>query len=284
VKVVVTGGAGFIGANLCRELLRRYDSEVVVLDDLSTGRPANLAKLDVDLRTGSVLDPRAVAAACEGADTIVHLASAPAVSWSVEHPNRRHDADVVATRTVLAVAREIGAHVVIGTGTPCHPPADLELCVFRLFNVFGPLQRPDHPCAPVIPSFIVNALNGRPVTIYGDGEQSRDFTFVTTAAEVIAEAVGRRLTGPAPVDLTFGVPTTTNEVVAVLSDLLGRRVDVRRKPPRAGQLRHVPVWPGGVTTLFPKIRPVSLPHGLLRTLSWLERQVTSVAGPSGAPA
>jgi len=283
VKVVVTGGAGFVGANLCREFLRRHDFEVVVLDDLSTGRRANLATLDVDLRIGSVLDPRAVAAACQGADTIVHLASAPAVPWSVEHPDRRHDADVVATRTVLAVARETGAHVVIGTGTPCHAP-DLDLCVFRLFNVFGPLQRPDHPGAPVIPSFIVDALNGRPVTIYGDGEQPRDFTFVSTAAEVIAEAVGRRVTGPAPVDLAFGVPTTINEVVAVLAELLGRRVDVRRKPPRAGALRHAPVWSGGVTALFPRIRPVSLPHGLLRTLSWLEGQVTTMTGPSGAPA
>jgi UDP-glucose 4-epimerase len=277
VKVVVTGGAGFIGANLCRELLRRHGYQVVVLDDLSTGRLTNLAGLRVDLRIGSVLDPRAVAAACEGADSIVHLAAVPVVPWSVEDPSRCHDANVTGTMIVLAMAREIGAHVVIGTDAAAyHTSAGLDCCVFQFSNVFGPLQSPSHPRAAVIPSFIFNAIHGLPLTIYGDGGQTRDFTFVGSVVDVLAEAVARRLSEPAPVNLAFGARATVNEVVTILSDLLGRRLEVRHRPPRVGDIRHAPVQPSMLGTLFPKIRPVPLPHGLLRTVSWLESQVVAV--------
>jgi UDP-glucose 4-epimerase len=307
MKVVITGGAGFIGANLCRELVRRRDHEVVVLDDLSTGRLANIAGLDLDLKEGSVLDARAVAQACRGADSIVHLAAVPSVPRSIEDPRRSHDTNATGTVTVLEVAREIGAHVVVASSSSvygrnptlpktedlaCLPTSPygvsklaaesyasayqssfgLDCCVFRFFNVFGPLQLPNHPYAAVLPSFIYNALHGLPLTIYGDGEQSRDFTFVDSVVEVLTEAVERRMTATTPVNLAFGSRTTLNEVVVILADLLGRRLDVRYLPSRAGDVMHSQAAPGALSALFPEIRPVPLSHGLLRTISWMETQ------------
>ncbi|HKS46875.1 MAG TPA: NAD-dependent epimerase/dehydratase family protein [Amycolatopsis sp.] len=313
MKVVVTGGAGFIGANVCRELLRRPGYEVVVLDNLSTGKQANLAGLDVELRTGSVLDPRAVAGACAGADSIVHLAAAPAGSRSADHPRAGQDPNVTGTLTVLDAAREIGAHVVVASSSsvygrnPVLPRTEdlaclpncpdaagklavesyvaayqssfgLASCVFRLFNVFGPLQVPNHPDAGVVPSFVFNALHGMPLVIHGDGAQSRDFTFVGTVAEILAEAVVVRTTRALPVNLAYGTPATVNEVVTALSELLGRRPEVRHRPPRPGDVKHSQAAPGALSALFPQIRPVTFPHGLLRTISWMESRFVSVPG------
>jgi UDP-glucose 4-epimerase len=116
VRVVVTGGAGFIGANLCRALTGR-GTDVVVLDDLSSGRRAHLDGLDVDLRVGSVLDGDAVARACAGADSVVHLAAVPSVSESLVDPRRSHDVNVTGTLEVLDAARAVGARVVLASSS-----------------------------------------------------------------------------------------------------------------------------------------------------------------------
>ncbi|WP_027945171.1 NAD-dependent epimerase/dehydratase family protein [Amycolatopsis taiwanensis] len=274
MKIVVTGGAGFIGANLCRELLRRPGFEVVVLDNLSTGRLDNLSGLRVEVRIGSVLDHGAVSAACAGAGSIVHAAD----------PGRGRDADAFGMATVLEVARETGAHVVICSHTvPQQVPAGSQCCAFRLSHVFGPLQNPWHPRA-VIPSLICDALRGRPLTVHGDGAQLSDFTFVTSAVEVLAEAVECRMAKATPVNLAFGTPASINEVVTILSDLLGHSLDVDYLPPRGDEVSRRPPEPSELPVLFPAIRPVPLAHGLLRTLSWLERHVAARPGKDEVPA
>ncbi|TWP52414.1 NAD-dependent epimerase/dehydratase family protein [Lentzea tibetensis] len=307
MKVVVTGGAGFIGANLCRELARR-GAEVLVLDDLSTGRRANLDGLDVELRVQSVLDRDAVVYACAGADTVVHLAAVPSVTRSLMNPRHSHDVNVTGSLEVLEAACAAGAHVVLASSSsvygrnpalpkseemacvPVSPYAsgklaaesyalsfqhcfDLPCTVFRFFNVFGPLQLPDHPYAAVIPTFIWSALRGQPLTVFGDGEQTRDFTFVDSVVGVLADSVLRSVSCTRPVNLAFGTRTSLNDVVALLSALLGRKLEVARRPQRAGDVRHSQASGTSLRRLFPQARPVSLEMALSRTIEWVERLV-----------
>jgi UDP-glucose 4-epimerase len=305
MKIVVTGGAGFIGANLCRVLVPHHD--VVVLDDLSTGRLSNLAGTDITLRVASVLDVWAVRAVCHDAAAIVHLAAVPSVPRSIVNPRGSHDTNVTGTLTVLDVARETGAHVVLASSSSvygsneampktedmaCRPTSPygvtklaaesyasayrtsygLDTIAFRFFNVFGPLQAPDHAYAAVVPAFLLAALRDVPLTIHGDGDQSRDFTFVESVVQVLTEAVTRRLTSTTPVNLAFGTRTTLNEVVAALSELLGRPLDVRYLPPRVGDIRHSQACPATLHALFPDVSAVPLQAGLRQTLSWMQSQ------------
>jgi UDP-glucose 4-epimerase len=315
MNIVVTGGAGFIGANLCRELLRR-GHRVVVLDDLSTGLLSNLDGLDVDLRTTSVLDVHAVAAACQDADSIVHLAAVPSVARSLENPRRSHDANVTGTLCVLDAARLAGSHVVVASSSsvygrnPALPRSEDMLClpaspyaasklaaeayalayrvsfgmdclVFRFFNVFGALQRADHAYAAVFPAFIRAALRHEPLVVHGDGEQSRDFTAIDTVVEVLADSVERRVVSNTPVNLAFGTRTTVNEAVALLSSVLGRPLLVTHHSPRAGDVRHSQAACDSLRQLFPLINPVPLEVGLRQTIAWMEQFVKPVPALNG---
>lgn len=303
MKVVVTGGAGFVGANLCRELVRR-GQHVIAVDDLSTGCRSNLEGLDVDLRIATVLDPDAIADASCGADSIVHLAAVPAVMRSLENPQRSHTANATGTLAVLEAARAAQAHVVVASSSsvygrnpalprsedltcmPTSPYAASKLAAesyalayqasfglrclaFRFFNIFGPLQRADHAYAAVIPRFVRAALHREPLEIHGDGMQSRDFTYIDTVVEVLADSVARRLTSDRPVNLAFGTSTTVNDLVAHLECILARPLVTVHGPPRAGDVRHSQASNHALRRLFPGIAPVPLEAGLSRTITWM---------------
>jgi UDP-glucose 4-epimerase len=309
VKVVVTGGAGFIGANLCRELVRR-GAHVIVLDDLSTGKRSNLDEVDVDLRVRSVLDHQAVMDACRGADSVVHLAAVPSVPRSLLDPRRSHDVNVTGTLEVLEAARTVGAHVVVASSSsvygsnpqlpkseemaclPMSPYAssklaaesyalsfqhcfDVRCTVFRFFNVFGPLQRPGHAYAAVVPSFVWAALRREPLVVFGDGQHSRDFTFVGSVVEVLADCVTRTVSCAHPVNLAFGTRTSLNDLIGELSALLGRELDVVHRPARKGDVPHSQASGSALRGLFPSARPVPLDAALRRTVEWMQRLVTS---------
>jgi UDP-glucose 4-epimerase len=318
VKVTVTGGAGFIGATLCRALALR-GIEVVVLDDLSTGRRTHLDGLDVDLRVASVLSRDAVVDACAGADAVVHLAAVPSVSRSLVAPLRSHDVNVTGTLEVLESAREVGAHVVLASSSsvygnnpvlpksedmtckPMSPYASgklaaesyalsyqhcfgLRCTAFRFFNVFGPRQMPDHAYAAVIPSFVWAALHGEPLTVFGDGEQSRDFTFVDSVVDVLVDSVLRGVTSDDPINLAFGTRTSVNEVIALLSAVLGRHLDVVHHPPRTGDVRHSQASGAALRSLFPLSEPVPLEVALCRTVEWMQPLVETTEQRSTVPA
>ena len=305
VKVVVTGGAGFIGSNLGRELIARPDvDEVVALDDLSTGNRGNLDGTGIRLHEGTILDRSALDEVCEGADAVVHLAALPSVPRSVIDPVASHHANATGTLEVLQAARRAGdLHVIVASSSsvyganrelpkreemrtrPISPYAvskqatesyalsfghtyGLPVLAFRFFNVYGPLQPAGHAYAAVVPAFVDAALRGVPLTIHGDGEQTRDFTYVGTVTRVIADAVLRRVTDLEPVNLAFGSRTSLNSLVDDLAALIGRRPEVQHVDPRAGDVRDSQAANDRLRGHFPDVTPVPLTEGLASTVEW----------------
>ena len=302
MRVLVTGGAGFIGSNLCRALAPEVDS-VVVLDDLSTGSAANLDGLDVELRVGSVLDGDLVADAVSRADAVVHLAARGSVPRSLADPLRTHQVNATGTLQVLDAVRRHDAHLVwsssssvygpgavipqIETATPA--PASpysaskiageayaasftacfgLDVLTLRFFNVYGPHQSVGHAYAAVIPTFIERALAGEPITIHGDGQQRRDFTHVSVVTTVLRQALLCRTTAPGPVNLALGGGQSVSEIAAEVMAAVGTDVEIVRTDPRAGDIRHSRADPSRLLALFPDAAPVPLQTGLGDTVAW----------------
>ncbi|MFC8452847.1 NAD-dependent epimerase/dehydratase family protein [Kitasatospora sp. NPDC057223] len=305
MRVVVTGGAGFIGANLVRALVARPEvAQVRVVDDLSTGSKANLAGAGAALYEGSILDRDLLDEAFEGADAVVHLAALPSVPRSVADPLASHHANATGTLEVLEAARRAGGPYVAAASSssvyganrelpkretmrtaPMSPYAVSKLATeaylgayhhcyglgvlpLRFFNVFGPLQPAGHAYAAVVPAFLDAALAGRPLTVHGDGGQSRDFTYVGTVAQVITEAVLGRVVHADPVNLAFGTRTSLLELVGELSAVLGRPLEVAHTEPRAGDVRDSQADNSRLRGLFPAVTPVPLREGLERTAEW----------------
>jgi UDP-glucose 4-epimerase len=307
MKVVVTGGAGFIGANLCHRLAADPDvHEVVALDDLSTGERDNLAGVEATLVEGTILDRSTLDDVFVGADAVVHLAARPSVPRSLEDPELSHRVNATGTVEVLEAARRAGAPQVIVASSssvyganpalpkhedavtlPLSPYAASKLATeayalayqhsfglpalaFRFFNVFGPLQSAGHAYAAVVPAFVSAALDGRPLPLQGDGKQSRDFTFVGTVSEVLADAVRRRVTCTGPVNLAFGTRTDLLHVIELLGELLGRVLEVDHRDARAGDVRHSQADSTRLRELFPDVEAVDLRDGLAQTLAWFD--------------
>lgn len=306
MKVVVTGGAGFIGANLCRLLVAAGEvDEVVVVDDLSTGFAANLAGIDgVVLVEGTILDPGVLDRALAGASAVVHLAARSSVPRSIDDPMATHAANATGTMEVLeAVRRAGGPYLVLASSSsvyganpalpkheglapmPVSPYAasklatesyalahaacyGLDVLAFRFFNVFGPLQPPRHTYAAVVPAFVSAAVDGRPLPVHGDGLQTRDFTFVGTVAGVLLDSVLRRVTSPGPVNLAFGSRVSLLEVIAELESVLDHPLPVEHQPTRVGDVRDTQADTTRLRELFPDARPVDLASGLQATVDW----------------
>lgn len=305
MKVVVTGGAGFIGANLCRSLTATEQiDQVVAYDDLSSGFAANLDGVDVELVQASILDQERLDAAVRGADAVVHLAARGSVPLSVADPWASHEANASGTVRVLEAARAAGdTQVIVASSSsvyganrelpkresmvprPVSPYAGSKLATesyaiawqhtyglptlaFRFFNVFGPMQSATHVYAAVIPMFVSAALDGRPLPVHGDGTQSRDFTYVGTLCEIVTRAVLDRTTSETPTNLAFGTRTTLLEVIDVLEELLGHPLEREHLPRRAGDVDHSQADNSALRELFPGVEPVALRDGLERTVDW----------------
>lgn len=307
MRICVTGAAGFIGSHVCQRLADDHD--LIGIDDLSTGSMSNIAGLKISNRKldfihGSILDPSALREATAGADAIVHLAARPSVPRSIIEPVATHEANATGTLRVLEVARGNTAHVIVASSSsiyganptlpkhegllpqPVSPYAVSKLAaeqyslawqhsyglptlVFRFFNVFGPRQAPGHAYAAVIPAFVHAALRNEELVVHGDGTQSRDFTYVGTVADVIADAINRRVTCESPVNLAFGTRTSLLDLIAHMERLLGHAVNIRNTEPRAGDVAHSQADNTRLTSLFPDIEPISLEIGLEQTIDWM---------------
>jgi len=315
MRVTVTGGAGFIGANLCRRLLAidGIDS-VAVLDDLSTGRRSNLDGLDTDRLTfveGSILDDDALDQTFGGADAVVHLAALGSVPRSIADPMATMATNATGTVMVLEAARRHGRlHTIVAGSSsvyganptlPKHedlatrpispygvsklatetaalawaPSYDLPTLAFRFFNVFGPLQPAGHAYAAVIPAFVDAALRGLPLTVHGDGEQSRDFTFVGTVTATIAEALLRQATASTPINLAFGSRITLLDVIDQIEALVGQPIERQHVPARVGDVRHSQADNTRLLELLPGLTPVPFEAGLRATVEWMRADLAT---------
>jgi UDP-glucose 4-epimerase len=244
------------------------------------------------------------------AHAVVHLAALGSVPRSVNDPVASHVANANGTLTVLEGARRHGnLHTIVASSSsvyganptlpkheqlatrPMSPYAATKLATesytlawqqayglptlaFRFFNVFGPLQPAGHAYAAVIPAFIDAALRGDPLTVHGDGTQSRDFTYVDTVTGVLADALVRTVTDPEPVNLAYGSRITLLEVIAQLEALLGRPLERRHTPTRAGDVPHSQADSSKVQRMFAGVQPTPFPEGLAATLEWM----TTVVG------
>jgi UDP-glucose 4-epimerase len=305
--VVVTGGAGFIGSALVRALAAR--GEVVrVLDNLSSGRRENLEGVAgrLSMIKGDILDADALDGAFAGADVVFHQAAIPSVPRSLHAPMASHNANATGTLAVLEAARRAGVRRVIYAGSssaygdaavppvaenmptmPLSPYAvsklagehycrvyarqfGIEAVVLRYFNVFGPRQDPTSQYAAVIPRFVSAALEARPPVVYGDGEQSRDFCFVDNVVQANLLAADAGAVSGRTFNVACGQSTSLNQVLAQLGDLLGRTIEPRHEPPRAGEIRRSLADIGQARSVLGYTAPVSFAEGLQRTLRWFQ--------------
>lgn len=308
MRLLITGGAGFIGANLVRAALAE-GHEVSVIDDLSTGDRRNLDGLDVRFTEASILDPDALRTAMSGAEAVVHLGALGSVPRSVADPVASHAANATGTLMVLEQARHSGVgHVIVASSSsvygrnPALPKSEREwvapmspyavtklatehyalafqasygipVLAFRFFNVYGPLQQAGHVYAAVVPTFTDALLAGRPLPVNGDGSQSRDFTYVGTVCRVLLDAVRRRVSHDSPVNLAFG----TNTDLLALADQLGQAAGIEPvlefREPRVGDVKHSQADNAVLRELFPGVEPVSLEDGLAATVAWFRQEL-----------
>lgn len=274
--ILITGGAGFIGSHLVVALLDRGHA-VRVLDNLSTGRLANLpaAHPRLKLLIGDVADADQVAEAVRGCKAVAHLAAVASVQASVDDPLGTHRSNFVGTLNVCeamrayavrravfassaAVYGQSGEGRAIAEDTPLCPLTPyaidklaseqlfdfyrrqhgLEPAVFRFFNIFGPRQDPSSPYSGVISIFAERARKGLPISIFGDGEQTRDFVYVADLVAILVQALEAEHVCADAVNVGLNRSTSLNQLLAVIGDVLGGLPPVSHAEPRAGDIRH----------------------------------------------
>jgi len=273
VKALVTGGAGFIGSNVVRALLERGDV-VRVLDNFSTGSRANLDGLGVEVVEGELRSYERVHAAVRGVEVVYHLGALGSVPRSVQDPLTSSAVNVEGTLNVLLAARDENVRRVVFSSSssiygssgelprteemapdPISPYGvaklaaerycvsfsrvyeSFETVVLRYFNVFGPRQSPYSQYAAVVPLFITRIAAGEPVVVYGDGEQSRDFTYVDNVVDATLLAADAPGASGRIFNIAAGIPASVNELAATIGRILSKPVQREEAPPRAGDVR-----------------------------------------------
>lgn len=305
MRFLVTGAAGFIGSAICRRLVGE-GHDVVGLDDLSSGRAEQLSDVpEVRLEVADVRDREAVARAAKGCDAIVHQAARKSVPKSIEEPERTTDVNVLGTLNVLLAARERPATVVFASSSsvygdqdrfplieemaprPRSPYAASKLAgegycrawwesyrvptiALRYFNVYGPGQDPTSEYAAVVTRFITACLTGSRPTIYGDGEQSRDFTFLddVVQANLLAARAPEEAFGRAFNIGGGGEPTTVNRLLELIATACGAQPDPIREPSRPGDVHRSHGDMDLAQRLLGFAAAVDVADGLSRTVEW----------------
>jgi UDP-glucose 4-epimerase len=312
MKILVTGGAGFIGSHLVEALLRQ-GHRVRVLDDLSSGKRENLTavKDDIELVVGDCADAEIAQRAVRGIEVVFHEGAVPSVARSVKDPLRSHRTNATATLNMLVAARDAGVRRFIYAGSssvygdskelpkresmeprPLSPYAvakltgehylrifsslyALETITLRYFNVFGPRQDPGSQYSGVISLFATSLLAGRTPVIYGDGLQSRDFTYVDNVVHGNLKAlVAKGLTGQR-VNVATGNRVTLKQLLTAVAKEIGVPARVDHHPARPGDIRHSLADVALAKKLLGYKPTVDFKDGLRATIEWYRGQVTT---------
>jgi nucleoside-diphosphate-sugar epimerase len=304
---LVTGGAGFIGSHLAEELLRRNE-RVRIVDSFITGKRQNLAHLSkAEFIEGDLADLSVAKAAVDGMDYVLHQAAIPSVPRSVEDPVTSNRANIDSTLNVLVAAKDAKVKRVVYAGSssaygntlvlpkqedmatnPLSPYAlqklvgeqymqlfttlyGLETVTTRYFNVFGPRQDPSSPYSGVISVFAKALLENRPPTIHGDGEQTRDFTYVANVVDGVLRASTARDVSGLVMNVATGGRISLNELFRTLRSLIGGSVTANYGPTRAGDVKDSQADISRAKRLLGYEPVVSFEEGLRRTVEWYKK-------------
>ncbi len=306
MNVLVTGGAGFIGSHIVRGLLERGD-RVRVLDNFSTGRRDNLTGLDVEIVDADLRDASRVTHACRGIETIFHQAAFVSVPQSMKEPTECFDVNVTGTATLLQAAHKYGAkRVVFASSTAVYGDSDtfplteetplrplspyaaskrvdeiysqlyttafgLEVVGLRYFNVYGPRQRPDSQYAAAVPIFIRRLLDGKSITIFGDGGQTRDLIFVGDVVRANFAAAVHPSAPGSVFNICTGQETRIIDLIEILQDLFPSAPAPEFAEPRAGDIYRSIGSPQRAADLLGFRAQTSLEDGLKQTVEWMRQ-------------
>lgn len=313
-RVAITGGAGFIGSNLAASLISE-GHEITIIDDLSTGLKSNIDFDNSKFIEMSITDGERLKKELKACEVIYHLGARGSVPRSLKNPAATHEVNATGTLNVLEAARETGAQVIFSSSSsvygrnlnlpkdekmwlgPMTPYAasklaaeayveaygaayEIPVTTLRFFNVFGPKQRPDHAYAAVIPKWIWLAMNDKPIEIYGDGTQSRDFTYVKTVIDIAITAMKEKVVTTGVVNLAYGNRIFLTELVDLLKhqfpNLQAKMIEARK-----GDVKESQNQPELLRSLFPNVKPYSFEIALKETIEWMQSHGDSVInGPA----
>lgn len=309
MKFLVTGGAGFIGSNIVEELLKRGHN-VQTVDNFSTGKLENIQPFldEIEFLKGDLSDIKIARKAVKGVNFILHQAAIPSVPRSVKDPLKSNNANITATLNLLWAALKAGVKRFVYASsssvygdTPTLPKKEsippnplspyavskltgeyyckvfykiygLETVSLRYFNVFGPCQDPRSQYAAVIPKFINLMLRGKQVLIYGDGEQSRDFTYVKNVVEVNLLAVEAKNVGGEVFNIAYGERINLNELVEKINNILGTDIKPRYAKPRSGDIKHSLADISKAKEKLNYTPKISFEDGLKKTIEWFKNE------------
>jgi nucleoside-diphosphate-sugar epimerase len=312
-KYIVTGGAGFIGSTLVRTLLQQGDGHVEVIDNLLTGYESNLEEVrkQVVLHRVDIRDAAAVAPLVRGADVVFHLAAIPSVPRSIHEPVPSHEVNIDGTFNVFRAAAEGGVRRVVYAASssaygdsetlpktesmPARPKSPyavqklvgeyyasvfhscfgLEAVALRFFNVYGPRQDPSSTYSGVLSLFMKHLIERTAPTIFGDGEQSRDFTYVEDVAALCVKASRAQGVGGKMFNAGNGGRFTLNFIWDLLQKTEGLQIPAKYGPPREGDVRHSMADTASATAELGHAPQFTIEEGLKRTLQWFRATITN---------
>jgi UDP-glucose 4-epimerase len=308
---LVTGGAGFIGSNLAHALVERGEKVRILDNFATGRKEniAELVeKHKVELVNGSITDAAICARAAEGVDYILHQAAIPSVPRSVQEPIATTEANINGTLNVLEAARANKVKRVVFAASssaygekapglakvetmnpdPLSPYAvqklacenflrvyhgvyGLETVALRYFNVFGPRQDPKSQYAAVVPNFVTATIKGMPATIYGDGQQSRDFCFIENVVEANLLACTAKDAPGEMMNIACGEATTLLQVLETIQEALGKKIPPKHDPPRTGDIRHSLADIAKAQRILGYVGKVKFKEGIARTIAWYQK-------------